>query len=177
MPQFTVTKTSLSSLSPVDSKASLVKPSSKTPRTEAPSNGGLAPNGALLAPSKGGAPTEDKFLQQLQKGEEASYFKPRRAMELLGGRASLGPGGEQGGAPTAPLLTTAAAIHGVETQIMTDPAYSRRPSKLQALPVSVSQSISPRNEQEDLLEKMERKMNTRKKQNLQPLLGTRRPPA
>ena len=176
LPQLTVSKTSLSSLAPVDSKTALSKPSPKSSRQEAPSNGGLAPNG-VLTPSKTAA--EDKFLHQLQKGDEANYFKPKRAIELLGGKALSGPG-EQGvqGAQPAPL-SVAAAIHGVETQVMMDPGYSRRPSKLQALPISVAPqtTLSPRSEQEELLEKMEKKLNGRKKQSLQPLQGARRPPA
>ena len=179
LPQLLVTKSSLTSLAPVDSRTALTKPTSKPPRQEAPNNGGLAlnggglgsaPNGVLTSPKMA---TDDKFLQKV---EEPNYFKPKRAMELLGGKASSGPGeqGLQGAQPTP--VAMAATIHGVETQIMMDPAYSRRPSKLQALPASVSQGLSPRNEQEGLLEKVEKKMNSRKKQNLQPLQGTRRPP-
>lgn len=182
LPQLVLTKSSLTSLAPVDSRTTLTKPSSKPSRQEAPNNGGLALNGGGLGSAPNGVLTspkmasEDKFLHQLQKVEEPNYFKPKRAMELLGGKASSGPG-EQGvqGAQTAPVAM-AATIHGVETQIMMDPGYSRRPSKLQALPASVAQGLSPRNEQEGLIEKMEKKMNGRKKQNLQPLQGTRRPP-
>lgn len=175
LPQLTVSKSSLTSLAPVDSKTTLTKPSPKSSRQEAPNSGGLAPNGVLSPPKMA---ADDKFLHQLQKVDEPSYFKPKRAMELLGGKATSGPG-EQGlgGAQPTPLAM-AAAIHGVETQIMMDPGYSRRPSKLQALPVNVNvaQGLSPRNEQEELLEKMEKKVNNRKKLSLQPLQGTRKPP-
>ncbi len=131
---------------------------------------------------------EDKYLSHLQRSEESlEYFKPKRALELLGGQShSLGkevsssPAHDSGSqvkiSGSLSALPNAAFVHGVDPH--KDSKYgSRRPGKLQSLsrnpPVPQPYNAVP---QPDILEKVEKKISTRKKNNLEPISDIKKPP-
>ena len=122
-------------------------------------------------------PEEDKYFLHLQKSSEPDYFKPKRAMELLSQgalvkheKASPETSVRHGSTGSLPVYAAnAAVVHGVGGLIMSESGYSRRPGRLQSLPVnpSVPQSLSPL--PEDILDKVEKRLSHRRWNGLEPL--------
>ncbi len=123
---------------------------------------------------------EDQSVHFQKSDDSSEYFKPKRALELMGGQLphnlkELSPihvnestsGGAVKGSGSLSSLPNAATVHGVDP--LKDSNYGRRPGKLQSLAVNrpVPQTFNSRQEP-DILEKMG-KLSTRKKNNLEPL--------
>ena len=123
---------------------------------------------------------EDRSAHIQKSDDSSEYFKPKRALELMGQLPhtlkEFSPihtsnegtaGGGVRGSGSLSSLPNAAAVHGVDP--LKDSNFGRRPGKLQSLTINppVPQPFSSRQEP-DILEKME-KLSTRKKSNLEPL--------
>lgn len=136
---------------------------------------------------------EDKYMSHMrQKSDESvGYFKPKRALELIGHsphsphsphstKDGLSPihnhandTGPMKGSGSLSSLPNAAMVHGVDPLL--DSSYGRRPGKLQSLARNppMPQAFSTHQEP-DILEKMEKK---RRNKSLEPLadIKTKRP--
>lgn len=130
---------------------------------------------------------DDKYVSHLQQksDESVEYFKPKRALELMGQspRSLTNPGfspvhnhandstGPIKGSGSLSTLPNAAVVHRVDPLL--DTSYGRRPGRLQSLPRNppVPQSFNSLQEP-DILEKMEKKLSSRKK-NLEPIADIR----
>ena len=139
---------------------------------------------------------EDRFRLHLQRSGESDYFKPKRAAELLAGGSQLresdygegrGRVTRSGSLPLHPSKSSAATVHGVNSLIAADPHFAKRPGRLQALAVSPSlprhfDSVpmqDPGKANIQMLEKVEKRISSRKRNSLEPLHDTgkpRRPP-
>jgi kinesin family protein 3/17 len=122
---------------------------------------------------------DGKYLAHLQQKSDDSmdYFKPKRARELIGSHPGHSPhhnhptdtstSVKSSGSSGSLTGSNAAAVHGISN----DANYSRRPGKLQSLSENTPAPPNipaPKNEPADMLEKVEKKMATRK--NLEPLV-------
>ena len=113
---------------------------------------------------------DDRYRSHLQRksDETMEYFKPKRALELIGQSGKEGPlphDAPVNKSDSLSSLPNAAAVHGIDP-ILNDMGYSRRPGKLQSLANNPPMPPAP-SEPADILEKMEKKMATKK--NLEPL--------
>lgn len=145
--------------------------------------------GGLTFPHSSENLDEDKYGSMQQKSDESlDYFKPKRALELIGhpshsshsthlGKESHSPlhnhvmdtpPSQVRGSGSLSSLPNAAAVHGIDP-LLNDTGYGRRPGKLQSLARNppIPPTLTARNEPADILEKMEKKLATRK--NLEPL--------
>lgn len=120
---------------------------------------------------------EDRYRAHLQRksDETIDYFKPKRAMELIGQSVSLSGKDTSShyshdvslsGSDSISSLPNAAAVHGITN----DSGYSRRPGKLESLTTNPPVPPAP-SEPVNILEQMEKKMASRK--GLQPLADTK----
>lgn len=138
---------------------------------------------------------EGKYMfhhMQQKSDESVEYFKPKRALELIGQSSHSPhmtkesfsplhnhvmdtPPSSVKGSGSLSSLPNAAAVHGIDPLL--DSSYGRRPGKLQSLARNphVPHNLPTRQEPTDILEKVERKMASRK--NLEPLadIKTKRP--
>lgn len=135
---------------------------------------------------------DDRYHKRLQKIGESDYFKPKRALELLNqGKGDVKTQQEYHGSGSLPSLDgsrkphsmssvtpNAAAVHGVEAFVMNDASYTRKPGKLQSLPKQPPkldpQLFSPQHEP-NILEKVEKKLSSRKRTSLEPLSDLNKP--
>lgn len=145
----------------------------------------------------GSGEEEDRYLLRLQHSGEPDYFKPKRAAELLARSSQLKEsdhveGGGVGWLNRSGSLTTtlpsAATVHGVDSITAGDSPFSKRPGRLQSLPVSPSLPHhfgslplppDPGKANIHMLEKVEKRISSRKRNSLEPLqeIGKpRRPP-
>ena len=123
---------------------------------------------------------DDHRRQQL-KTVEPDYFKPKRALELLGQKGNSSSDSmmeSHKGVSASSFVPNAATVHGIENLLLSDPSCARRPTKLQSLPVNPSSLKSlpntltplppaPRS-QSNLLGSVETK-KTRKRKSLDPI--------
>lgn len=128
-----------------------------------------------------GYPNSSENLSYIQKSDESTeYFKPKRARELIGQSSHPPHVTKESFSPLhnhvmdmPPLAVrgsgsmSAAAVHGVDPLL--DSGYGRRPGKLQSLARNppVPPNLSARKEPPGILEKVEKKIASRK--NLEPL--------
>lgn len=168
LPRLTVSK---SVLSPVTSGSSLLERSasnSKMPKQNSSGDMQMRDARATIYDP----PSDDRYLAHLQKSEESHYFKPRRVLELLSHKKETPHEhtGWESGPPLPQNVATAASVHGVDTLVIGDVHYSRRPGKLQSLP---SNPLLPQNiatpPESNILDKVERKISNRKRYSLEPL--------
>ena len=192
-------------LSPVNSKATLLDKraghSNMGKQTSTPevrngasfSKGLHSSNSAMIQTGGHDIQDEDKkLLAHLQKVSQPEYFKPKRALELLGQtkdnsspeHSTSLPGldtsysNKKVGSSTN-LQPSAAAVHGIDLDNLSsgDSVYNRRPGKLQSLagkaplPALNNLAANPNRPQQniDLLGKVEKRLSTRKKKSLEPL--------
>lgn len=167
--------------------------------SQSPSHSSSLANGARAYASGEEEDCTSQYLLRLQHSSgEPDYFKPKRAAELLARSSQLResdaePGGggwlSKSGSSTATLPSAAATVHGVDSLIAADPHFSKRPGRLQSLPVSpslphhligsVPAPPDPGKANIHMLEKVEKRMSSRKRNSLEPLqeIGrARRPP-
>ena len=133
-------------------------------------------------------PESDKYLNHLHRSTESDYFKPKRAKELLAHSAQMKAGGHgaveqgdglrRGSSSLQPIVTAnAAAVHGVGSRVIGDSSYSRKPGKLQSLSVNPTfpQNFTPITDSH-ILDKVEKRLSNRKRNNLEPLQDKKKPP-
>ena len=177
LPRLTVSKTVLS---PVTSKSSLLeKRSVSNPRIPKHGSCGDLQIRDLSVPSQPTAvfataydpPSDDRYLAHLQRSGESDYFKPRRAMELLSHGKDTSPErpGRENGALQSPNIA-GATTRGVDTLVLGDVHYPRRPGRLQSLPLNppLPQNITAFPES-NILNKVERRISNKKRHSLEPL--------
>ena len=129
-------------------------------------------------------PESDRYLAHLHRSAEPNYFKPKRYRELLAQSAQMkGSGAAEKadvlgkGGNLQPVTVTAAAIHGVDSRIIGDSSYSRRPGKLQSLSINptLPQNLPPITDSH-ILDKVEKRLSNRKRNSLEPLQDKHRKP-
>ena len=156
-----------------------------------------ASNSSTIPPGIHESQEDERLSHHLQKFGKPEYFKPKRALELLGQtkenpspeQSSSFPGLEASSSnkrvnSTSNLLPNAATVHGIDTLSIGESVYNRRPGKLQSLPGNLPlpnlNNLSPHRSQHnvDILGKVEKRLSNRKKKSLEPLadIKPRKPP-
>lgn len=171
MPKLTLIKNNLPAggLPPTHSSPSLTKGSIPSSRSRSPSYmsqplGATSSSNDLIQPSIYDQPMEEKGFGRLQGIEESSYFKPKRASELLSSGRDHGK--YSGG--IASNSFNAAAVHKVDSQVIADPNFLRRPNKLESLNVTCTVRPLEEKQEQSIVQKVDKKISS-KKRGLQPL--------
>lgn len=155
-------------------------------------------NSSTVPPGIHESQEDERLSHHIQKFGKPEYFKPKRALELLGQTkdnpspehmySSSFPGLEASTSSkrvnsSSNLLPNAAAVHGIDTLSIGESVYNRRPGKLQSLqgnlPLPNLNNLSPhRSQHNNILEKVEKRLSNRKKNSLEPLadIKSRKPP-
>jgi len=163
MPKLTLIKNNLppSGLTPSNSSPTLTKgvvSPSRSPNSAASQTGNDS-----IRPSVYDSPTEDKSFGRLQGIEESVYFKPKRAAELLSSKDH-----SKHSTGIASNNFSAAVVHKVDGQVITDPNFIRRPNKLESLNVTCTVRPMQDKTEQSIVEKVDKKISS-KKRGLQPL--------
>lgn len=138
-----------------------------------PGAGSHQSNTSIGSPGVFDKPDDKPLSHHLQTFGQPDYFKPKRALELLGQtKDSTYP--EQSpsiNTNVAIVLSNAATVHGIGTKSAGDMAYNRRPGKLQSLPgnPSLPSLNSPRSQPNmDIIDNVEKRLG-RKMKSCEPL--------
>jgi len=115
----------------------------------------------LVRPSIYDQPTEEKGFGRLQSIEESSYFKPKRATELLNSSRDHSKYSSSNN-------FSAAAVHKVDSQVIADSNFLRRPNKLESLNVTCTVRPLEDKQEPSIVQKVDKKISS-KKRGLQPL--------
>ena len=215
LPKLVLTKTSLS---PVNSKATLldkrglhsnvmkqmsspeVRRNASTLANATTTKGAHTSNSAVtivVQPSISDPLDDSRLLQHFQKGGQSDYFRPKRALELMG-HTKENSSPEHGPSlqaletsvssnrkvnSTTSLTPNAATVHGIDTLSVGDSVYNRRPGKLQSLPgnpplPSIHVDHHTTRAKVDILDMVEKRLSNRKRNSLEPLgdIKSRKPP-
>ena len=169
MPKLTLIKNNLPSgnLPPTHSSPSLTKgsvSSSKSPSHMSQPLGATSSSNDLIQPSIYDQPVEEKGFSRLQGIEESSYFKPKRATELL--NSSRDHGKYSGNIVSNSF--NAATVHKVDSQVIAEPNFLRRPNKLESLNVTCTVRPLEDKQEPSIVQKADKKISS-KKRGLQPL--------
>lgn len=164
MPKLTLIKNNLPAggLSPTHSSPTLTRgaiSSNKSPPGHVSQSVGTTnSSNDLVRPSLYDQPTEERGFGRLQ---ESSYFKPKRATELLNSsRDHTKYSGNNN--------FSAAAVHKVDSQVISDPNFLRRPNKLESLNVTCTVRPLEDKQEPSIVQKADKKISS-KKRGLQPL--------
>ena len=169
MPKLTLIKNNLpaSNLPPTHSSPTLTRgaiPSNRSPSHTSQPLGGTNSSNDLVQPSIYDQPTEEKGFGRLQGIEESSYFKPRRATELLNSSRDH----SKYSGSVASNNFNAASVHKVDNQVIADPNFLRRPNKLESLNVTCTVRPLEEKQEPSIVQKVDKKISS-KKRGLQPL--------
>ena len=167
MPKLTLIKNNLPAggLPPTHSSPSLTKASvPKSPSHMSQPLGATNSSNDLVQPSVYDQPIEEKGFGRLQGIEESSYFKPKRATELL--NSGRDHGKYSGGIVSNSF--NAAAVHKVDSQVIAEPNFLRRPNKLESLNVTCTVRPLEDKQEPSIVQKVDKKISS-KKRGLQPL--------
>lgn len=174
LPRVTVTKTTFS---PVPSHSSMQKRSASTSTLQSTSNSfstklrGTSPSTSPRGSHHYGA-IEEAGEEKRTSGEELDYFKPKRALELLAEGAQMrGVDPRKWEGLPATGSSSAAAVHGLDTVLASEPGLSWKRGRLQSLPTAPlpypPSHHGPQSMTQDVLETMEKKKS--KWRSLEPL--------